>query len=212
MVAAFPPLTRNTPKLLRNRNDPHYNVRYVNPFEPVDHEIWRMEVKGLVETPGSFSLDELLAWPQMEQISRMKCVECWSFKAKWGGFQYDTLAGRARPHPEATHVRFDCADAYWEIVSIEELADPRVIFVLRMNDELLLDEYGAPLRMMFPAKYGYKSAKAVTSLTFTDEGGAGFWSTVGPYTIDGQIQAGVDFPQDLNGERKEIDGGEIVIY
>jgi DMSO/TMAO reductase YedYZ molybdopterin-dependent catalytic subunit len=65
------------------------------------------------------------------------------------------------PQPEATHVRFDCADGYWETVLIEELADPRVIFVLRMNDAPLLDEYGAPSRMMFPAKYGYKSAKAV---------------------------------------------------
>ena len=71
---------------------------------------------------------------------------------RWGGFQYETLAGQVKPPPAATHVRFDCADGYWEIVSIEELADPRVIFVLRMNDELLLDEYGAPLRMMFPFK------------------------------------------------------------
>jgi DMSO/TMAO reductase YedYZ molybdopterin-dependent catalytic subunit len=64
------------------------------------------------------------------------------------------------PQPEATHVRFDCADGYWETVLIEELADPRVIFVLRMNDAPLLDEYGAPSRMMFPAKYGYKSRRS----------------------------------------------------
>jgi sulfoxide reductase catalytic subunit YedY len=212
VVATFPPLSQNTPKLLKNRNDPNYNVRYVNPFPPVDREAWRLEVAGLVNDPGSFSLEDLLAWPQMEQISRMKCVECWSFKAKWGGFQYGALAERAMPQPEATHVRFDCADAYWEIVSIEELADPRVVFVLRMNDSLLLDEYGAPLRMMFPAKYGYKSAKAVTTVTFTAEDGAGYWSTVGAYTTHGDIQAGVDLPQDLRGERKQIEGGEITAY
>lgn len=198
--------------MLKNRNDPNYNVRYVNPFPPLDHQAWRLEVTGLVDSPGSFSLDDLLGWPQIEQISRMKCVECWSFKARWGGFQYAALAERARPRPEATHVRFDCADGYWEIVSIEELADPRVVFVLRMNDDLLLDEYGAPLRMMFPAKYGYKSAKAVTTITFTDEGGAGYWPTVGPYTTHGDIQPGVDFPQDLAGQRMEIEGGEITAY
>jgi sulfoxide reductase catalytic subunit YedY len=209
---AFPPLTQDTPALLRNRDDPNYNVRYVNPFPPVDHNAWRLEVTGLVDTPGSFSLADLLAWPQVEQISRMKCVECWSFKAKWGGFHYTALAERVNPKPEATHIRFDCADAYWEVVSIEELTDPRVIFVLRMNDELLLDEYGAPLRMMFPAKYGYKSAKAVTTVTFTDQGGKGFWSTVGPYTVDGEIQPGFDYPQDLPNQRKEIDGGEITAY
>jgi len=47
------------------------------------------------------------------------------------------LAERVKPQPEATHVRFDCTDGYWEIVSIEELADPRVVFVLSMNDDLL---------------------------------------------------------------------------
>jgi DMSO/TMAO reductase YedYZ molybdopterin-dependent catalytic subunit len=186
-VATFPPLPESAPEILGNRNDPHYNVRYVNPFPPVDHEAWRLEVTGLVDKPGSFSLEDLLGWPHMEQVSRMKCVEGWSFEARWGGFQYEALAERVVPQSEATHVRFDCADGYWEVVSIEELSAPRVVFVLRMNDELLLDEYGAPLRLMFPAKYGYKSAKAVTTVTFTDEGGAGYWSTVGSYSTHGDI-------------------------
>jgi sulfoxide reductase catalytic subunit YedY len=81
-----------------------------------------------------------------------------------------------------------------------------------MNDQPLLDEYGAPLRMMFPAKYGYKSAKAVTTITFFNQDAPGFWSTVGPYTAHGNIQPGVDHPQDLVGERKEIEGGEITAY
>jgi DMSO/TMAO reductase YedYZ molybdopterin-dependent catalytic subunit len=212
IATPLPPLPDFRPELLRNRNDPNYNVRYVNPFPPVDHKAWRLEVTGLVDNPASFSLEDLLAWPQMEQVSRMKCVECWSFKARWGGFHYNALAERVVPQPGATHVRFDCADGYWEMVSIEELADPRVVFVLRMNDELVQDEYGAPLRMMFPAKYGYKSAKAVTTVTFTDQEGKGYWSTVGPYTVDGQIQPGFDWPQDLPNQRKDIEGGEITAY
>jgi DMSO/TMAO reductase YedYZ molybdopterin-dependent catalytic subunit len=208
---ALPPLTHNTPKLLGNRNDDHYNVRYAKPFAPVDHAAWRLEVGGMVETAGRFSLADLLAWPQVEQVSRMACVEGWSFRAKWGGFQYQALVERVKPQPEATHLRFDCADGYWEVAGLQEVTNPRVIFVLKMNDELLLDEYGAPLRMMFPAKYGYKSAKAVTSIAFTDQEGRGFWSTVGPYTVDGEIEPGVDFPQDLQG-RREIGGGEITAY
>jgi len=211
-TTVFPPLPEDRPTVLRNRNDPHYNVRYVNPFSPVDHEAWSLEVMGLVESPDSFGLVDLLAWPKMEQVSRMKCVECWSFKAKWGGFHYETLAERVKPMPEATHVRFDCADDYWEVVSLEELADPRAVFVLKMNDALLLDEYGAPLRMMFPAKYGYKSAKAVTRVTFTAEGGKGFWSTVGPYTEHGDIEPGFDHPQDVPGGRQRITGGEVTSY
>jgi len=136
----------------------------------------------------------------------------WSFKAKWGAFQYEALAERVKPLAEATHIRFDCADGYWEVVPIEELADLRVVFVLSMNDDLILNEFDTPLRMMFPAKYGYKSAKGVTTVTFTNEGDAGYWSTVGPYTAHGDIQLGVDFPQDLPGERKQIEGGEITAY
>ncbi len=210
-AAALPPLTHNTPARLGNRDDAHYNVRYAKPFAPVDHAAWRLEIGGMVEAAGRYSLADLLAWPQMEQVSRMACVEGWSFRAKWGGFQYKTLAERVKPRPEATHLRFDCADGYWEVARLEEMANPRVIFVLKMNDELLLDEYGAPLRTMFPAKYGYKSAKAVTSIAFTDQEGRGFWSTVGMYTVDGGIEPGVDFPQDLQG-RREIGGGEITAY
>jgi DMSO/TMAO reductase YedYZ molybdopterin-dependent catalytic subunit len=210
-AAALPPLTRNTPPLLANRDDAHYNVRYAKPFAPVDHAAWRLEIGGMVETAGRFGLADLLAWPQIEQVSRMACVEGWSFRAKWGGFQYKVLVEQVKPRPEATHLRFDCADGYWEVARLEEMTNPRVIFVLKMNDELLLDEYGAPLRMMFPAKYGYKSAKAVTSITFTSLDDRGFWSTVGPYTVDGGIEPGIDFPQDLQG-RQEISGGEITAY
>lgn len=212
IVATFPPLSRDTPELLRSRNDPHYNVRYYQPFAPVERDAWRLKVSGLIAARVNLSLNDLLAWPHVERVSRLKCVECWSFKAKWAGFHYSTLAEHVKPKPEATHVRFDCADDYWEIVSIEELADPGVLFALRMNDELLLDEYGAPLRMRFPAKYGYKSAKAITSITFTDRSGAGYWPTIGPYTGHGDIQPGVDFPQDIPGQRMEIGAGEIIAY
>jgi sulfoxide reductase catalytic subunit YedY len=208
----FPPLPKDRPQLLRNRNDPHYNVRYARPLSPLDHGTWRLEVVGLIETPGSFSLTNVLSWPQMEQVSRMKCVECWSFKAQWGGFHYGMLAERVKPLPESTHVRVDCADGYWEIVALEELADPRVVFVLQMNGELLLDEYGAPLRLMFPSKYGYKSAKAVTAVTFTDQGGKGYWPSVGPYESLGLILPGYDHPQDLPGEWMPIGEGEITSY
>jgi DMSO/TMAO reductase YedYZ molybdopterin-dependent catalytic subunit len=212
IIPTFPPLSRNTPELLASHNDRHYNVRYYKPFAPVDRDAWRLKVSGLIAARANFRLADLLAWPQIQQVSRLKCVECWSFRAKWGGFHYSTLVEHVELKPEATHVRFDCADDYWETVSVEELADPRVIFVLRMNDDVLRDEYGAPLRMIFPAKYGYKSAKAITSITFTDRDGAGYWSTVGPYPGHGDIQPGVDSPQDMPGQSMVIDGGEITTY
>lgn len=199
-------------KMLGNENREGFFIRYYRAFPAPDRNAWRLRVQGMVENPGEFDYPTVLGWPSVAQVSRMKCVECWSDKAKWEGFTYDTLAAIVKPLPTATHVRFDCADEYWEVVSIEELRAPRVLFVLKMNDELLPDEYGSPLRMILPSKYGYKGAKAVHTLTFTDKDGPGYWSYVGPYSISGDIEPGMDHPLDLGGGVRPISGGEITDY
>ena len=208
--SAVPPPA--TPAILQNENREGFYIRYYRPFPAPDRNAWHLRVEGLVKEPLEFDYATILGWPSESQNSRMKCVECWSARAKWEGFRYDTLAEMVNPSPLATHVRFECADGYWEILSIEELRHPRVLFVTKMNDALLPAEYGAPLRMIIPWEYGYKGAKAITVLRFQDEGGAGYWPTVGPYTVDGHIQPGYDYPLDHPGERRAIDGGEITEY
>jgi sulfoxide reductase catalytic subunit YedY len=214
--APFTPGPATTPtkalKLLYNENRAGFYIRYYRPFPAVDANIWRLDVKGLVEEPRSFSLADLLALPHTTLEARMKCVECWSARAVWGGFTYQALAELVRPKPEARYLRFDCADGYWEHASIEEASNPRALFVTHMNDEKLPDEYGAPLRMMFPWKYGYKSAKAVVSIEFKKEGGDGYWSAGGAYTVDGDIEPGFDHPLDQGAKARPIKGGEITEY
>ena len=78
-----------------------------------------------------------------------------------------------------------------------------------MNDQTLPDVYGAPLRLMVPFKYGYKSPKAIVRLVFAEEELPGYWPTGGPYTTTGEIQRGSDYPLDL-GERRQITGGEVM--
>jgi len=199
-------------KLLGNENREGFYIRYYRAFPPPDRNAWRLRVEGMVESPVDFDYQTVLGWPSVAQVSRMKCVECWSAKAKWEGFTYATLADIVKPSPLATHVRFECYDSYWEVVSIEELRRPRILFVMKMNDELLADEYGSPMRMILPAKYGYKGAKAVHTLTFQAENGPGYWSYVGPYTISGDIVAGLDHPLDVLGGARPIAGGEITDY
>ncbi len=148
---------------------PDWNVRYFQPYYPVDHAQWRLSVEGLVEAPQSFSLDDLLALPRVEQNTRMKCVECWSARADWAGFTYAALAEIVRPLPEAVWVTFECADGYYEALSIEELGQPRVLFAYEMDGEPLLDEFGAPLRLVVPPKYGYKGPKVITRMLFEAE-------------------------------------------
>jgi sulfoxide reductase catalytic subunit YedY len=199
----LPSATRVRGKVVRNENRPDRNVRYVNPFVPPSPEEWRLTVNGLVTTPLTLSLADVQQLPALEQVSRMKCVECWSYKAEWGGFALASLLEQIKPEPAGQFVRLTCADGYWEVHSVEDLTRDRVLFVYRMEGDFLADEYGSPLRLIVPWKYGYKGAKCITGLEFVSDQSAGYWSTVGPYTIHGDIQPGYDHPQDT-GERVRI--------
>ncbi len=190
---------------------PHWNVRFIRPFEALDGDQWRLVVEGLVERPLELSLAEIQALPSITQNSRMVCVEGWSSRAEWEGFTFQTLADLVKPKPEAQWVYFACGDGYYEVLSIAELLQPRVLFAYKMDGELLPDKFGAPLRLIVPDRYGYKGPKTILKLRFQEKGGRGYWSTVGPYTRDGVIEPGVDRPLDLGG-RREIKGGEVTEY
>jgi len=201
---------------LTNENRPAvkstWNVRYFRPYVPVDPELWRLTVDGLVDAPQSFSLENLMALPRITQDTRMKCVECWSARAIFAGFSYAALAEIVQPLSEAAWVYFECADGYYESLSIEELSQPRTFFAYEMDDERLLAEFGAPLRLVVPPKYGYKWPKAIARLRFDAIKRNGYWPTVGPYTPEGTVQPGYDAPVDDPGETHRISGGEITEY
>jgi len=192
---------------------PGFYVRYFAPFPAPDPATWKLEVGGLVEIPLSLTLKQILSeFPRKEQNTRMKCVECWSSRALWGGFTYAALEDLVKPRPTASHLRFACADGYEEVLPVSELKREGALFVTHMNGDILPAKYGAPLRMIFPWLYGYKGAKAVTRLEFIDKQGEGYWSAVGPYTVDGNIRPGSDYPIDLNLGPRQIKGGEITEY
>jgi sulfoxide reductase catalytic subunit YedY len=205
------PTSSPTPVLLRNENRPGFFIRYYKPFKPVDPDRWTLSVEGLVKSPQALALPDVQSLPLVSQVSRMKCVECWSAAAKWEGFHLRSLMEIVDPLPEAKWLHFYCADDYYESLNLEELLMERVLFVHRMNDQTLPDVYGAPLRLMVPFKYGYKSPKAIVRLVFAEEELRGYWPTVGPYTTTGEIQPGSDYPLDFE-ERRQISGGGEVIY
>jgi len=203
------PTPSSTPVLLRNENRPGFFIRYYKPFEPVDPDRWTLSVEGLVKSPQELTLPDVQSLPLVSQVSRMKCVECWSAVAEWEGFHLRSLMEIVDPLPEAKWLHFYCADDYYESLSLEELLRERVLFVHRMNDQILPDVYGAPLRLMVPFKYGYKSPKAIVRLVFAEEELRGYWPTVGPYTTTGEIQPGQDYPLDLEETRQIAGGGEV---
>ena len=152
-------------------------------------------------------LDKL---PRIAQSSRLKCVQCWSGRVNWEGFRAQELLRLVGAKTDLLWVRVDCADKYYDFVKLEDLLHPRTLFAVGMNGEALSPEHGAPLRLVMPAKYGYKSSKLITKLTFVDKGGMGLVADGWPYySASGDILAGVDHPFEFPDETRKIAGGEI---
>lgn len=192
----------------------HFRLMWYSPVAPIDQAAYRLRLGGLVDRPLSFTLGELRKLPQETQNSRMKCVQCWSSRAAWGGFRFGEILERAKPKKTAKAVRIECADRWYEYFSIQDLLSPRVLFAMDMQGQPLADRHGAPLRLIDPGRYGYKSAKLITSIEFTEEGKGSMACDIGPYyTPGGEIQSGYDTPLDLGGQTKrKIKGGEITDY
>ncbi len=189
-------------ELLKNKNKPGFYVRFYKPFKPVDTTKWRLRIGGLCDNPQTFDISALRSLKKASQVSRMKCVECWSAKAKWAGFRPQTIFEIVRPKSDAKFLYIHSADDYYEYIPIDVLLHSRTLFVYEMNDRLLPDEHGAPLRLIIPPKYGYKSIKTIVRLEFVSKGGIGYWSQFG-YSPDATIQPGEDYPLDI-GKSTEI--------
>jgi len=203
------PTPDGRPRLLGNENRPGFYIRYYRRFEPVDRESWRLTVGGQVQNPLTLSLADIETnFPLTIQRSRMKCVEGWSAAAQWEGFLPQELVAQVAPFPEAQWVHFYSADDYYESLPLDEFLRERVLLVYRMNGEPLPDEYGAPLRLIAPAKYAYKGPKALTGVVFANAPLRGYWPTVGPYSEDGEIVPSGDYALDLYDARQH-GAGEV---
>ena len=192
----------------------HLKVMEWNPIPAPDPEAWELALGGLVAEPRRLNVKDLARIPRITQSSRLKCVQCWSGRVLWEGFRCADLLKLAHPRWESSWVRVDCADGYFDCVSVEDLIHPRTLFAVGMNGEPLTPEHGAPLRLVMPHKYGYRSSKLITKLTFVDTFCQGIVADAWPsyYSPTGAIEAGVDHPFDFGGEARNIKGGEILDY
>lgn len=215
-AASLPAAAAERKKLLLPTDEPTelgFRLMWFNPVPPIDPETYRLEISGLVDKPQSLTVDELRAFPQETQSLRMKCVQCWSARTTWGGFRFGHLLEAAKPTKAARGVRIDCADKWYEYFSIEDMLSPRIMMVLDMAGKPLPDDHGAPLRLIAPSRYGYKSAKLITSISFVDEVKGSMACDIGPYySPTGEILPGYDKPFDLGGPQRKIKGGEITEY
>src|SRR2546423_14770766 len=213
-AASTLPLGAANPRILLPSDTPDelgFRLMWYNPVAPIDQGTWKLRVGGLVEKPEEFSLSDLRRLPHADQSSRLKCVQCWSARTTWGGFRFENLLELVKPKATARAVRFDCADKWYEYLTIAEMLSPRVLMALDMAGRPLEDRHGAPLRLIDPGRYGYKSAKLITAIHFVAEGKGSMACDIGPYySPTGEIKSGYDHPLDFGPNvRRQIGGGEI---
>ncbi len=167
--------------------DPFYQDQLAKGFPD-----WKLEVKGLVETPLALSLAEVKGLPQRTQITRHDCVEGWSAIGEWQGVQLGHLLDAAKVKESAKFIVFRCADVlygrdYYESIDMVDAYHPQTIIAHALNGEPLPEKNGAPYRMRIERQLGYKQAKyvqaieAVTSFDKIGQGGGGFWEDFAGY-------------------------------
>jgi DMSO/TMAO reductase YedYZ molybdopterin-dependent catalytic subunit len=170
-----------------NPDNPQYQALAANGFAG-----YRLKVFGLVESPKSFSLDELRSLPGRTQITRHDCVEGWSAIGKWKGARLGALLDSVRAKPGARYAVFYCADPmdnmgtrYYESIDMDDAHHPQTILAYELNDHRLPIANGAPIRLRVERQLGYKMAKYVMAMELVDSvdniggGKGGYWEDRG---------------------------------
>ncbi len=176
-----------------------------------DETDFQLTVEGLVRDPMVFSLEKVKELPLSTVNARLTSVSAWSVRADWQGVLWRDFIKTVTLLSEADHATFSShGSIYKTTVSLKELDHPRVLLVYAVNEEPLEWEYGGPLRMLIPHLYGYKSAKWLKKIEFTNAMRGGFWEDRG-YSRSGIIEPGTTL--DINtGLKRNIEGGEILDF
>ncbi|HZI59807.1 MAG TPA: protein-methionine-sulfoxide reductase catalytic subunit MsrP [Pyrinomonadaceae bacterium] len=157
---------------------------------------WAVAVDGLVHKPRVFDIDELLKFPLEQRVYRLRCVEGWSMVIPWIGFSLQKLLEKVEPTSQARYVAFQTLlDArrmpnqqtgvldwpYVEGLRLDEAMHPLTILATGLYDEVLPPQNGAPVRLVVPWKYGFKSIKSVVRITLVEGEPPTTWNNQAPH-------------------------------
>lgn len=160
-----------------------WNIEHpgITPQNPkINLDAWTLTIDGEVMNPQKLTWQQLLSLPAVHVTTDFHCVEGWSVtNLKWHGIRPATIAQLAQLDKNAAYATFRCADGYTTSLTLEELHQDNVLLAYKLNDKLLENALGGPLRLVFPQKYGYKSAMWVEGITFTKTKELGFWEKRG---------------------------------
>ncbi len=160
-------------------------------------EPWSLEVTGAVETPRTFGLDDIFEFPHEERLYHFRCVERWAMNVPWTGFPLALLLDSVKPLASARYVRLTSASQadvmpgirqaehypwpYHEALRLDEALHPLTLIATGIYGAALPKGHGAPLRLVVPWKYGYKSAKSLVRIEVLEEQPTTFWSEAFPH-------------------------------
>ena len=156
-----------------------YTVASTMPrFDPAS---WRLNVGGLVEQPLSLSYAEVRDLPRVQQVSNFHCVTGWIVRnVTWTGVRIDDVLKHARPTAQATALNFVSSEVpYEDTLTRAQAALPDVLLAYELDGKPVPREHGAPLRLVIPDMYGYKSVKWVERIDLVDVPEDGYWEQRG---------------------------------
>ncbi len=174
---------------------------------------WTVSIEGLVKQPKTYGIEELLKLSaQEERIYRMRCVEGWSMVIPWVGYSLAELIKKVEPLGSAKYVEFvTLADPktmpfvgsrvldwpYVEALRLDEAMNPLTLLTFGMYGEVLPNQNGAPVRLVVPWKYGFKSGKSIVKIRFTDKEPRTAWNKAAAqeYGFYSNVNPNVDHPR-----------------
>ncbi len=190
---------------------------------------WTVEIGGLVEKPMKLTVDEIMAsMPLEERIYRFRCVEAWAMVVPWTGFPLSKLLEKVTPKAEAKFVKFTTFMRpeqapgfrqmpgypwpYTEGLRMDEAMNPLTLVATGIYGKPLPKQNGAPIRMVVPWKYGYKSIKSIEKIELVEKQPATLWETLAPeeYPFESNVNPKVPHPRWSQATERMIDTGNRV--
>jgi sulfoxide reductase catalytic subunit YedY len=189
------------------KRDPHKQAKDFNPRP------WSITVEGECDKPGTFDLEDIIkAASVQEYIYRLRCVEGWSMVIPWVGFSLADMLKRYQPNSRAKYVEFTTLMdksrmpgqkrrvlrwPYVEGLRIDEAMNELPIMAVGLYGEVLPNQNGAPIRLVVPWKYGFKSIKSIVKIRFTETQPATTWNLSAPkeYGFYSNVNPNVDHPR-----------------
>tara|TARA_R110002012_G_scaffold155779_1_gene316616 strand:+ start:1075 stop:2073 length:999 start_codon:yes stop_codon:yes gene_type:complete len=207
------------------KSDPVENAQQfkVNP--------WRLSIEGLAETPFTLEYDDLFKqFPLEERIYRLRCVEAWSMVVPWIGFSLASLIKKAKPLSSAKYIAFETLYdpeqmpgqrsrfagggidyPYIEGLRIDEAMHPLTLLSVGLYGKTLPAQNGAPIRLVVPWKYGFKSIKSITRIRLTDKRPPTSWNQLAAneYGFYANVNPNVDHPRWSQASERRISGAGL---